>query len=114
MTEATRNFVIPEGRATNAAGEIKFIRARDLTVGPILEGTFLGAIPNQFDEDKNDFKFETEAGIVILNGAGNLGYKMGFISAGDYVQVTYEGQGKMSKGKYAGKLVHNFEVLVAE
>ena len=36
---------------------------------------------------------------------------MGFINAGDFVQIKYQGKKEISKGKLAGRMAHSFEVL---
>jgi hypothetical protein len=36
---------------------------------------------------------------------------MGFINAGDFVQIKYQGKKKIGKGKMEGRLAHSFEVL---
>ena len=105
-----RNFKSPIERETS---NIKFIRPSKLEEpGVIVEATYVEALPNAFDEKKSDYKFTDEKGnVIILNGAGNLGYQMGFINAGDFVQITYQGKKEISKGKLAGRMAHSFEVL---
>ena len=44
--------------------------------------------------------------------AGNLGYQMERINAGDFVQISYEGKKKIESGKMEGRMAHNFKVLV--
>lgn len=125
MTDATkqdaasneeRSFGLPEGRE---ASEITFIRPAKLSeagfLGVILEGEYVGSLPNPHNSEKLDFKFKLDDGsISLINGAGNLGYKMQYINVGDYVQVEYEGKQEMTKGDYKGKQAHNFEVRTAE
>ena len=105
-----RNFKSPIERETS---NIKFIRPSKLEEpGVIVEATYVESLPNAFDENKSDYKFTDEKGnIIILNGAGNLGYQMGFINAGDFVQIKYQGKKEISKGKLAGRMAHSFEVL---
>ena len=105
-----RNFKSPIERETS---NIKFIRPSKLEEpGVNVEATFVVSLPNAFDENKCDYKFTDEKGnIIILNGAGNLGYQMGFINAGDFVQIKYQGKKEISKGKLAGRMAHSFEVL---
>lgn len=98
---------------------IEFIRPSKLTAEDndrvLVQGTFVEAMPNHFDETKNDFKFEKEDGsVVIINGAGNLGYRMKAISPGQLVQVTYQGKQEIQNGKMKGRSAHNFEVMVGE
>jgi hypothetical protein len=96
---------------------IEFIRPSKLT-GPatlINEGLYIGSSKNNFDEAKLDYKFEDETGkVVVLNGAGNLGYQMGKVPVNSIVTINYKGKQKITKGKLAGKESHNFDVLVAE
>ena len=108
-----RNFKSPISRETS---NITFLRpaqlALDKTEGVIVEGTFVESLPNAFDDKKSDYKFTDEKGnVIILNRAGNLGYQMGFINAGDFVQIKYQGKKEISKGKLAGRMAHSFEVL---
>ena len=49
--------------------------------------------------------------MIVLNGAGNLGFKMKNVNAGDYVQISYNGKKEIAKGKMKGTMAHNFEVL---
>ena len=113
MTE--RVFTKPEGRETTG---IEFIRAKGLfedgVEGEFLQGTFLEAVPNRYEESKFDYKFEKEdGGITIVNHAGSLAYEMQYINPGDYCQLLYKGKEKIEKGKMKGKEAHRFEVLTA-
>ena len=100
-----------------SGSSIEFIRPSKLAAeevkGVILEGIFVESIPNHFEESKNDFKFEKEDGsTVILNAAGNLGYRMREVNPGDFCQITYNGKLPIENGKMKGKLAHSFEVMV--
>ena len=108
-----RNFKSPIERETT---NIKFLRpaklAEENVEGVIVEGTYVEALPNAFDSAKSDYKFTDDKGnTIILNGAGNLGYQMGFINAGDFVQISYNGKKRIEKGKMEGRMAHNFAVL---
>lgn len=96
---------------------IEFIRPSKLE-GPcmlITEALYLGSTPNSFNEEKSDYKFETEDGkTIVLNGAGNLGYQMEKVALNSIVSVEYKGKQAITKGKLKGKESHNFNVLVAE
>ena len=109
-----RNFKPVDAGAS--LGSITFIRpsklAEESRTGVILEGTFVESLPNQFDSNKLDYKFTDEkGGMIVLNGAGNLGFKMKNVNAGDYVQISYNGKKEIAKGKMKGTMAHNFEVL---
>jgi hypothetical protein len=111
---AKRNFKPVDENAS--LGSITFIRpaklAEEKKTGIILEGTFVESLPNQFDDKKSDYKFTDEKGnIIVLNGAGNLGYKMKMVNSGDFVQITYNGKKEITKGKMKGVKAHQFEVL---
>jgi len=102
MTAKKRNFVSPI-----ETGNIEFIRPSKLEKpGILLEATFVESLPNAFDNNKLDYKFSAD------NGAGNLGYQMERVNAGDFVQISYEGKTKIEKGKMEGRMAHNFKVLV--
>jgi hypothetical protein len=113
MSEKKFVSVKPEGEG------IEFIRpatlAEEGVSGEILQGTFIEAVQNRYDNAKLDYKFEKEDGkLVIVNGGGNLGYNMKFVNAGDFVQIIYLGKSEISKGPHKGKLSHTFEVNRAE
>jgi hypothetical protein len=109
MSAKKRNFVSPID-----AGNIEFIRPSKLEKpGVLIEATFVESLPNAFDNNKLDYKFSGDKGkTIILNGAGNLGYQMERINAGDFVQISYEGKKKIESGKMEGRMAHNFKVLV--
>jgi hypothetical protein len=97
MAAKKRNFVSPID-----AGNIEFIRPSKLEKPGVL-----------IDNNKLDYKFSGDKGkTIILNGAGNLGYQMERINAGDFVQISYEGKKKIESGKMEGRMAHNFKVLV--
>ena len=102
---------------TASSANVTFVKAAALKQGDIAaEGLFAGTVPNKFDENKPDIKIEDlndSSKITIVNAAGNLGYQMSKINPGEIVRITYLGQQVLTKGKYAGKKSHNFEVAVA-
>jgi len=105
------------GIAAENAKPIRFIRPGELassgTTGLILEGVYLGAVPNPMTE-KDDYKFETDSEILVINGNGSLKYKLSLVNIGDIVQVSYLGKEKITKGANAGKSAHSFNVAVAQ
>lgn len=102
--------------ATANSGGITFIRPSQLEApGLLVEGIYIGALPNSFDDSKSDYKFETADGkTVVINSAGQLAYQMKSVEVGSLVRVEYLGKQEMKKGKNKGKKAHAFEVLVAE
>ncbi len=109
MSAKKRNWVSPI-----ETGNIEFIRPSKLEKpGILLEATFVESLPNAFDNNKLDYKFSADKGkTIILNGAGNLGYQMERVNAGDFVQISYEGKNKIEKGKMEGRMAHSFKVRI--
>lgn len=100
-----------------ASAGLRFIRPSELAAngvtGEILEGVYLSSQPNQMDDAKLDYKFETASGeTVILNGAGNLGRQMEAVTVGTLVRINYNGKQLIQSGPRKGKEAHNFLVLV--
>ncbi len=93
-------------------GNFKYIKYAECEAGkPIATGTYLGTrqgtygIQHQVRDDKGD--------VTVLNSSGHLNYLLeNNISKGDYIQVIYVGTEEMTKGKYKGKEMHQFEVGV--
>ena len=107
-------------RADGGAGDIQFIKPSTMEAGATVTGIYLAALPSKFDKDKSDFKLaEVDAAgnetgkTIVINGAGNLGYRMSSISVGQLIQIQYLGRRKITKGVMAGKEAHSFEVLKA-
>jgi hypothetical protein len=101
----------------NGGGTLEFIRpaqlAKDGVTGEILEGVYVESLPNQIDDEKLDYKFQTEDGrTIIVNGAGNLPYQMNKVMPGTLVRLNYGGKTVIQKGPRKGKKAHNFTVLV--
>jgi len=131
-----------EGRFNKKAGSeggdgnLIFVKPSDLAragfSGVVAEGKFLQAIPNQFDDTKQDFKIEADVAIelegkdgngntyltkvsagdtLVINGAGNLNYLMKSVGPGNLCQINYFGKKEIAKGPHKGKLAHSFEVM---
>lgn len=97
---------------------LSFIRAKKLAddgiTGVVLEGEYLGEVPNKFDEEKNDFKFKKDDGsMVIVNSCGSINHQMAKVKVGEYVQISYLGQKTIKDGKLKGKKIHDFKILKA-
>lgn len=124
-----------KNKATTGGGGTMFIKSTDLCraefEGVIAEGEFVGALPNKFDDSKNDFKIKIDTKLkvsgktkdgepynlelapgdtVVVNGAGNLNYLMKNVAPGEICQISYNGMKEIEAGKRAGTLAHNFEV----
>ncbi len=125
MSEQLSNLGAGENAGTTfvkpkSSGDITFISAKKLydegINGVILEGRFLEATENNFNENLKDYKFETIGGeLIVINGTGVLKREMQNVVVGTLVQVIYNGKKVLGgKGKSAGKEAHMFEVLVDE
>lgn len=99
---------------TSSGSNVTYIRPSQAKPGVLLEGIFTGTIDNKFEPTKKDFRFELEDGsIAIINSAGNLASRLNGVAIGTLVQVSYEGQQTIKKGRFAGKKAHSFNVKVA-
>lgn len=75
----------------------------------LVNGKFLREITGKYGAQ---FEFEQEDGnIVVLNGSGQLKYKMDFIQPNDRVKVVYEGEVVLDSGMMKGKTAHQFTVM---
>lgn len=76
-----------------------------------LIGTYEGSVANKFDPAKLDQKIRMEDGtLVIMSETANLRRGFANVSEGELVRVVYGGKRTMTKGKNAGKSVHDFDV----
>lgn len=88
--------------------------ATDGTTGVVVEGVYESATPNKFNADKLDYFIRTESGdLTIINSTGSLARQMGMVAIGELVRITYNGKKELTKGKLAGKSVHDFLVETA-
>ena len=99
-------------------GPKTYLKLSEKKSGDILvEGKYIGTVPNKFNADKPNFEFKPSNGEanVVLNSAGKLNYLMdSYVQVGDEVQVVYNGKSMIESGPMKGKEAHDFEVLVAE
>ena len=107
-----------EFKKVGAENSLSFIKASTLAEegvkGVVLEGEYIGAIKNNFDENKSDYKFKKDDGsIVIVNSTGSLAHQMAKVEVGSYVRLEYDGKKTLTSGKMKGKMAHMFTVLVA-
>lgn len=94
----------------NAAGEME---PSPLAQGEdnALIGTYEGSTPNKFDDTKADQSIRTADGtLVIFNETANIRRGFASVAEGELVRVVYNGKRKMTKGKNAGKEVHDYDV----
>lgn len=97
-------------------GGIEFIKPKSLAdegrTGLIVEGVFIEAIPNQFDDTKSDYKLETAEGkTVVINSTASLAFQMKKVDPGTCVQILYNGM-KLIKTKKGDNInAHDFSVL---
>lgn len=92
---------------------VTYLKPEEILDNPVV-GTYLESIEQETKFGlKTNFKVETEDGIVVVNGAGNLGAKMERVNIGDTVKIEYKGKSPMKAGPYKGTGAHDFEVSVA-
>ena len=126
-------------KAGGGGNSTVFIRPADLAragfTGVVAEGEFVEALPNRFEEDKNDYKIIADAEFVvkgedkdgkkyekavkpgdtlIVNTGGNLGWLMKEVSPGFLCQIVYEGKQEIASGQRKGTLAHTFKVGYGE
>lgn len=83
--------------------------------GLVVEGEYVGTVPNQYNEDAPSFKFvKNDETVAVINSCGSLKYQMSLVSIGDTVQIIYKGKNTAKSGKLKGKAIHEFEVLKAD
>lgn len=94
------------------AGTKKYFKYRECEVGDVLvEGVFLHELQGRYGVQ---YEFEDKSGdIHVLNGSGQLQYKMDFVKEGDKIKVIYDGEIDLTKGPMAGKTAHQFKLLRA-
>lgn len=119
MNEGSEKVNLLEGVEFNApavAGNLTFIRLKDLAAGATIDGIYQGTVKNP-RTNKMDVKLTLADGSsAILNAGGNLNYRLGEakIEVGQPVRIIYNGKSKMTKGDFAGTLAHSFNVLTAK
>lgn len=116
--ETTTNFKRVKMTDNENQGELIIVRpsllAKEGITGVVAEGNYEGSIPNKFNETQLDHKVRaTNGDLYIINGSGGLTAQFKRVELGMLVQVQYNGKKKLTKGKLAGKMVHDFTVLTA-
>jgi len=91
-------------------GKRSYPKFKEQEPGAVLvEGHFRREIEGKYGKQ---FEYEDKGGdIIVLNGSGQLKYKMGFVKADDKVKVIYEGEELLTSGAMSGKMAHQFTVL---
>lgn len=90
-------------------GQKTYYKYKECDVGQVLvEGTFRREFEGKFG---TQYEFQKDDGeIVVLNGSGQLKYKMDFVKPNSKVKVVYDGEVTLTKGKMKGKSAHQFKV----
>jgi len=70
--------------------------------------------PGEYIDGDGVLRSFSAGDLIIINGTAGLARKMENIPVGTGLEINYLGQAELTKGKYKGKAVHNFEVLVDE
>ena len=103
-------------KPTTEASGVSYVRLNTLKAGDVIvEGIYLGSTANVTYPEKQDFKFKTNDGkLVVVNEGGNLKSRLSQYEAGMLLLVIYHGMQKITKGIRAGKMAHNVEVIPAD
>lgn len=124
MTTGTKRTFTPTKQLSGKP--MKFRGWSDYDTGDVIICTYVKSTPNKFNESKPNHVVEiveaflkdkkvqkewTEGTHVCLNTAGMLDKALSDISAGDMIQITYNGLNAIEKGKMAGKDAHSFDVI---
>lgn len=89
---------------------VTYLKPAELIDQPVI-GIFLESFEQETKYGKKlNHKFETEEGIVILNGNGNLSSKLRRVDQGATVKIEYLGKSQIKSGPNAGTMAHNYEV----
>jgi hypothetical protein len=93
------------------AGRNTYRPYEKLSVGEVVaEGWYEGKIKGTYGE--NHLVREANGEVIEVNKCGHLDGKMtkAGILVGDYIQIVYDGQDKMERGPFKGKLAHNVKL----
>jgi hypothetical protein len=104
-------------KKNESLGGLTFVSAGDLNPGDVAaQGQFDAIVANPKTK-KNDYRIlqmDDEGNLtgttLIVNGAGNLAFRMKDIQLGEIIQIEYVGKSAMKSGPFKGTLAHNFEV----
>lgn len=91
-----------------------FIKYPECKPGQVLvQGEYLGEVPNKFNPAKPNFRFKNNDGsILTLPASGQLNSAFSAIESGTLVSVTFLGKEKITKGSFAGKEANSFKIEV--
>ena len=92
------------------AGSKRYVKYKECDAGDVLvEGIYKRDVIGKYGVQ---YEFEALNGdIVVLNSAGQLNYKMDFISENTKVKIIYDGEITLESGAMKGKTAHQFKVL---
>ena len=94
-------------------GKRTYPKFKECEEGDVLvDGVFRRSVDGKYGEQ---FEFENHDGeVVVLNGAGQLKYKMDFVKVGDNVKIIYEGEQILETGAMRGRPAHQFKVFLKD
>lgn len=92
-------------------GNYKYVKYTEAEPGQVLaEGVYAGSKQGTYGIQHH---FRKGDEITVLNSSGHLNYMLeNYVTKGDTVRVKYKGTEQVTKGKFKGKDMHQFEVLV--
>lgn len=96
-------------------GKPVYYKLEDLKKGtPLVKhGEYVGATQGKMGTNYNFVEIDGETRHVILSG-GVLGWRISNndFQEGSVLDINYDGQEKIEKGKWAGKMSHQFEIAI--
>jgi len=92
--------------------EITFVKPSEMEEGDVIAGVYLDEVYGDYDTPT--FHIETEDGTVGLNGTKQLVRLLSKVPKGAEVEIEYNGEQKLTKGRFKGKNFHNFSVRASE
>lgn len=92
-------------------GEASFVKAKELTVGTIIAGSYLGHYVDKYNK-RNHRLAQADGSTKIVNGSGQLNKLLEKVPTGSQVELEYRGTQKLTKGEFAGTEAHQFDVYI--
>jgi len=91
-------------------GPRSYLKFKDCEKGQVLvEGTFVREFEGKYGKQYEYMQDNGE--VIVLNGSGQLKYKMDFVKEDSKVKVIYDGEIMLESGVMKGKMAHQFVVM---
>jgi hypothetical protein len=99
--------------AYESVGNLKYVNLKDAKKGDVLvTGKYVESKPSKQYPSSLNHVFKSEEGPRVVISGGHLGWLLEeHCQPGESVQVVYNGQEKLTDGKFKGKMSHQFDLL---